>query len=117
MVEKERGWPGIKDCAYHSTDSGRTHRPNVRCFLAPFLVCLCWEKIQDVRKCGGITDRLFLFRKDECMTLISATPQRLYLLQLSTSTVAGAGRTLEMVSDCYLVKTSVGKRILIVTVL
>ncbi len=47
------------------------------------------------------------------MTLISATPQRLYLLQLSTSTVPGAGRTLEMVSGCYLVQTSDGKRILI----
>ena len=47
------------------------------------------------------------------MTLTNATPQRLYLLQLSTSTVPGAGRTLEMVSGCYLVQTSDGKNILI----
>ena len=42
-----------------------------------------------------------------------ATPQRLYLLQLSTSTLPVAGRTLELVSGCYLVQTSDGKNILI----
>lgn len=47
------------------------------------------------------------------MTITNATPQRLYLLQLSTSTVLGAGRTLAMVSGCYLVQTSDGKNILI----
>ena len=47
------------------------------------------------------------------MTQNNATPQRLYLLQLSTSTLPGAGRTLEMVSGCYLVQTSDGKNILI----
>lgn len=48
------------------------------------------------------------------MALISAVPQRLYLMQLSTSTVPIApGRTLEMVSACYLIDTSDGKHILI----
>src|SRR5437764_4759507 len=47
------------------------------------------------------------------MTMISETPQRLYLLQLGASTVPGAGRTLEMVLGCYLVETSDGKHILI----
>src|SRR6266566_7864213 len=47
------------------------------------------------------------------MTLINATPQRLYLMQLSTSTVPAAGRTLEMVLGCYLVEISDGKHILI----
>src|SRR2546425_12766980 len=47
------------------------------------------------------------------MTMTNATPRRLYLLQLSTSTVPGAGRALEMVSGCYLVQTSDGKNILI----
>ena len=41
------------------------------------------------------------------------TPQKLYLLQLSTTTVPAAGRTLEMVSGCYLVEASDGKHILI----
>jgi N-acyl homoserine lactone hydrolase len=46
--------------------------------------------------------------------MINTTPQRLYLMQLSTSTVPGAaGRTLEMVSGCYLVQTNEGKNILI----
>ena len=45
--------------------------------------------------------------------MTNATPQRLYLLQLSTSTLPAAGRTLEMVSGCYLVQTSDGKNILI----
>src|SRR5712692_4453303 len=47
------------------------------------------------------------------MTMTNTTPRRLYLLQLSTSTVPGAGRALEMVSGCYLVQTSDGKNILI----
>lgn len=48
------------------------------------------------------------------MTVISAAPQRLYLLQLSTSTVpVAAGRTLDMVSGCYLVETGDGQHILI----
>jgi len=47
------------------------------------------------------------------MTMTNTTPRRLYLLQLSTSTVPGAGRALEMVSGCYLVQTSDGRNILI----
>jgi N-acyl homoserine lactone hydrolase len=47
------------------------------------------------------------------MTLISTDPQRLYLLQLMTSTVHGAGRTLVMVLGCFLVEMSDGKHILI----
>ncbi len=42
-----------------------------------------------------------------------ATPQRLCLLPLSTTTVPGAIRTLEMVSGSYLIETSDGKHILI----
>jgi N-acyl homoserine lactone hydrolase len=46
--------------------------------------------------------------------MISTTPQRLYLLQLQTSTLQVAGgRTLEMVLGCYLVETNDGKHILI----
>lgn len=30
-------------------------------------------------------------------------PQKLYLMQLSTTTVQGTGRTLEMVLGCYLI--------------
>ncbi len=47
------------------------------------------------------------------MIMINAIPQRLYLLQLSTSTLSAGGRTLEMVSGCYLLSTSDGKNILI----
>ena len=48
------------------------------------------------------------------MTVINATPQRLYLMQLSTTTLpVAAGRTLPMVCVCYLVETSDGKHILI----
>lgn len=47
------------------------------------------------------------------MTTNSATPQKLYLIQLSTSTVQGPGRTLEMVLGCYLIETSDGKHVLI----
>src|SRR5450759_1191754 len=48
------------------------------------------------------------------MTLINTTPQRLYLMQLSTTTIPLAtGQTLAMSSGCYLVQTSDGKNILI----
>jgi N-acyl homoserine lactone hydrolase len=47
------------------------------------------------------------------MTTNTSAPQKLYLLQLGTSTVPVAGRTLEMVLGCYLVETSDGKHILI----
>src|SRR5215470_5955509 len=48
------------------------------------------------------------------MTMINATPQRLYLMQLSTTTLPlAAGRALSMVCVCYLVETSDGKHILI----
>jgi N-acyl homoserine lactone hydrolase len=44
----------------------------------------------------------------------TAAPQKLHLLQLSTSTIPlPAGRTLEMVSGCYLVETGDGQHILI----
>jgi N-acyl homoserine lactone hydrolase len=46
----------------------------------------------------------------------SSTPQRLYLLQLSTTTVPIApGRSLEMVLGCYLIQTSDSRNILIDT--
>lgn len=46
--------------------------------------------------------------------MIDTTPQRLYLMQLSTTTLPLAeGRTLELSSGCYLVQTSDGKNILI----
>jgi N-acyl homoserine lactone hydrolase len=48
------------------------------------------------------------------MTIHTSAPQKLYLLQLSLSTVPiGAGRTLEMVSGCYLIETGDGSHILI----
>jgi N-acyl homoserine lactone hydrolase len=47
------------------------------------------------------------------MLTVTSSPRRLYLLQLSTTSVARAGRTMEMVSGCYLVETGDGKRILI----
>ncbi len=47
------------------------------------------------------------------MTTNTSAPQKLYLMQLGTSTVSVAGRTLEMVLGCYLVETSDGKHILI----
>jgi N-acyl homoserine lactone hydrolase len=48
------------------------------------------------------------------MTLINATPQRLYLMQLSMTTVPlPAGQSLSMSSGCYLVQTGDGKSILI----
>src|SRR5579872_2850448 len=41
-------------------------------------------------------------------------PQRLFLMQLSTTTIPlAAGQTLEMSSGCYLIQTSDGKNILI----
>jgi N-acyl homoserine lactone hydrolase len=42
-----------------------------------------------------------------------SAPQRLYLLQLSATTLHVAGRTLEMSSGCYLIQTGDGKNILI----
>src|SRR5712692_1256254 len=48
------------------------------------------------------------------MTMSSATPQRLYLMQLSTTTIPlTAGQGLAMSSGCYLIQTSDGKNILI----
>ena len=48
------------------------------------------------------------------MTTSNAGPKRLYLLELSASTVPiGSGRTLEMVLGCYLVQTGDGRQILI----
>ncbi|HEY5005031.1 MAG TPA: N-acyl homoserine lactonase family protein [Ktedonobacteraceae bacterium] len=48
------------------------------------------------------------------MTIHTSAPQKLYLLQLSISSVpAGAGRTLEMASGCYLIETDDGRHILI----
>src|SRR5579883_3017660 len=48
------------------------------------------------------------------MTTNISVLQRLYLLQLSISTLpVGNGRTLEMASGCYLVETSDGRHILI----
>ncbi len=43
------------------------------------------------------------------MTMINATPQRLYLMQLGTATIPlAAGQTLDMSSGCYLVQMSDG---------
>src|SRR5437870_8784356 len=43
-----------------------------------------------------------------------STPQKLYLLQLSSTTIPlGAGRTMEMVTPCYLIETNDGRHILI----
>jgi N-acyl homoserine lactone hydrolase len=47
------------------------------------------------------------------MTTNTSAPQKLYLMQLGTSIVSAAGRTLEMVLGCYLVETNDGKHILI----
>src|SRR5437588_9708334 len=47
------------------------------------------------------------------MTTNTSAPQKLYLMQLSTSTVPTANRTLEMVLGCYLIETNDGKHILI----
>ncbi len=47
------------------------------------------------------------------MTTNTSVPQKLYLLQLSNSTVHRPGQTLEMVLGCYLVETGDGRHILI----
>src|SRR5260370_8965701 len=47
------------------------------------------------------------------MEMPKATPGQRSLLQLSASTVPGAGSGREMVSGCYLVQTSDGRNILI----
>jgi N-acyl homoserine lactone hydrolase len=48
------------------------------------------------------------------MTTNHTGPKRLYLLELSASTVPiGPGRTMEMVLGCYLVQTSDGRQILV----
>jgi N-acyl homoserine lactone hydrolase len=48
------------------------------------------------------------------MTSVKSTPTKLYLLQLSTTSVpVSEGRTLEMVLGCYLVDTCDGRHILI----
>ena len=47
------------------------------------------------------------------MTQNNTAPERLYLMQLSTTTLPAAGRSLEMVSGCYLVRMSDGKNVLI----
>ena len=48
------------------------------------------------------------------MTVSNTTPKRLYLMQLSTTTIPlAAGKTLAMSSECYLVQTSDRKNILI----
>jgi N-acyl homoserine lactone hydrolase len=50
------------------------------------------------------------------MTTNNSTPQKLYLLQLSSTTVPiGPNRTLEMSLGCYLIQTSNGRNILIDT--
>ncbi len=49
------------------------------------------------------------------MTTTSTTPQRLYLMQLGTTTTPTASGTLEMSSGCYLVAMSDGQHILIDT--
>src|SRR5437868_9975897 len=47
--------------------------------------------------------------------MTDATPQRLYLIELSTTSLPIPGGTLEMVSGCYLVQMGDGKNILIDT--
>lgn len=47
--------------------------------------------------------------------MTSAMPERLYLIQLSTTTLPIASGTLEMVTGCYLVQMSDGKNILVDT--
>jgi N-acyl homoserine lactone hydrolase len=52
--------------------------------------------------------------KELWTTMIVTSPQRLYLMQLGTTTLPLAtGRTLAMSNGCYLVQTSDGKNILI----
>jgi N-acyl homoserine lactone hydrolase len=47
------------------------------------------------------------------MATSSATPRRLYLMQLASSTVPTAGGSLAMVLVCYLIQTSDGRNILV----
>ena len=47
------------------------------------------------------------------MTTNTPTPKRLYLLQLSATTVHMAGQTLNMSMGCYLVQMSDGRNVLI----
>lgn len=47
------------------------------------------------------------------MTMSDAAPRRLYLMQLSTSTIPTGGQPLAASSGCYLVQTGDGKNILI----
>jgi N-acyl homoserine lactone hydrolase len=47
------------------------------------------------------------------MTIINATPQRLYLMQLSTSTIPTTPQPTPASAGCYLVQTGDGKNILI----
>lgn len=47
------------------------------------------------------------------MTAAASTPRKLYLMQLSTSSVPVPGGTLEMSMGCYLVETSDGMHVLI----
>ena len=47
------------------------------------------------------------------MMIRSETPQRLFLMQLSTATIPTAGGPLEMSTGCYLIQMSDGKNILI----
>ena len=55
-----------------------------------------------------------LEQREQAEKEVYATPQRLYLMQLSTTTLPlAAGRTLPMVRACYLVQTSNGQHILI----
>jgi N-acyl homoserine lactone hydrolase len=50
------------------------------------------------------------------MTTNSSAPQRLYLMQLSASTVPlPQGRTMEMILPCYFIKTKDGRHILVDT--
>lgn len=57
---------------------------------------------------------IFFSRKDRQISVSNTTPQRLYLMQLSTTTnTLATGRTLAMSTGCYLVQTSDGKNILI----
>jgi N-acyl homoserine lactone hydrolase len=52
-------------------------------------------------------------RKDQQMTQINPTPQRLYLMQLSTSTIPTTPQPTPASSGCYLIQTHDGKNILI----
>ena len=56
------------------------------------------------------------FQEREIMTTSATSPSKLYLLQLSASTIAlPGGRTLEMICASYLIETHDGKHILIDT--